>query len=581
MKALSEQDELPADTRSDRAGRILKEQIGLLVQQSDSGFAAALVGGLLLGVPLLQWISPTAVGAWISALVLGYVTRQRLMRRAFLHGSLDRVRKVALVASALLGLVVTAPAPLFYASCPLEVRALLSMIQLVWMTAAITVLAVFPLSYKLYSAFSLTFIAAGWWLSSSPKDAALVTALMLPLWLLLSRFADRVGRLIEQSVDIRHEREALVDRLTTALSQLEEANASRSRFLAAASHDLLQPIHALLLLTGVTRDVREPRRLSQLHEQMHTVAGSIESMFRGLLDLARFEAGTLNPVSSPVSVPQLLKTILVEYEERCAAKGIELRMDCPSGLLVRCDPALSARVLRNLVDNAVKFTVAGSVELSARWEGSSVVITVRDTGVGIGEDDLGRVRVPFYRGHAARELEVAGVGLGLSTATQIAQVMDGSLSIASVAGAGTTVTVILPGAVGLQTAALPNRADEPPLRYRVVALVEDNRLARDAMKLWLLENGCEVAAAADPSSVIAECEARRIEPDFILADYTLGAAGTGVQAIASLRLRFGALPAAIVTGDPLESGQVPHGVPLLKKPLQPGALRQLLQGEPM
>jgi two-component system, sensor histidine kinase len=560
-----------------RSRRLLEEQIRLLLRQAGSGVAAAAIGALLLTVPLLRSVPPLAVAAWVVCLFAGYMVRQRLMQRAQAQGSLERVRRVALVGSAVLGVIVTAPAPLFYAACSAETRALLSMIQLVWMTAAISVLAVFPLSYKLYSAFSLANIALGWWLSSAVADAALVSALMIPLWLLLARFSDRVGKLIEESVDIRHERESLVEQLRRALADLEEAQASRSRFLAAASHDLLQPVHALLLLTGLSRDLRDGRRLQQLHEQIHTVAGSIESMFRGLLDLARFEAGTLHATPQAVALRQVLDTIRAEYEERCIAKGIRLELRCAPELAAHTDLNLCARVLRNLVDNAVKFTASGGVTLEARREAGLVIVTVSDTGVGIAAEDLSHVRMPFYRGSAARELDVPGVGLGLATSSQIVQVLGGELSMASSQGTGTVVAVKLPAAQA-EAAFGRGERDEPSLLHRVIAVVEDNRQAREAMTLWLQENGCQVAAAADAGAVIAECEARRLRPEFVLADFSLGRAGNGIEAIRALRSHFGPLPAAIVSGDPLRPEQIPNDVPLLKKPLRPEALRQLLQG---
>lgn len=556
--------------------RVLTEQTRLLVRQSRTGTITAVLGGLLLGVPLVPAAGWPAFLAWFAVLCIGYALRQALLERAQASGSLDRVLRIALVGSALLGLVLTSPAPLFFSAASAEARALLTMILLAWVTAAAAVLGVFPPSYKVYSAVALLNIALGWWLSASIGEAALVSVIMLPLWLLLSRFAERVGRLIEESVNIRHEREVLVKRLEAALAETEAAQSARSRFLAAASHDLLQPVHALLLLSGLSRDLPDGPRRSHVLTQIHTVAESIESMFRGLLDLARFDAGTLQPHVQAVAVEPVLQSLRAAYEARCADKGLALEVDSAGTTCVRADPSMFARILRNLVDNAVKFTPRGSVSVHCRADGERVTVEVRDTGVGISSADLPHVRDAFFRGSGAREVEADGVGLGLATSAQMVELLGGTIEIESRPGQGTCVRLGLPAAAP----AAPARSAEAalkPLRYRCIALVEDDRNARDATVLWLQERGCQVLAGADADSVLRQCEQQAATPGFIIADYQLGDAGNGLDAIRRLRERFGALPAAVVSGEPLGAGVLPPDIPLLPKPLHPEALKQLLQ----
>jgi len=565
-----------SDPNHPERARVLAEQTGLLIRQSRTGTITAVLGGLLLGVPLVPAAGWAPYLAWFAVLCAGYVLRQLLMERAQASGSLERVLRITLVGSALLGLVLTAPAPLFLPAATAETRAVVTMILLTWITAAAAVLGVFPASYKLYSAFALFNIALGWWFSASLTVAALVSAIMLPLWLLLARFSERVGRLIEESVNIRHERELLVKRLEAALAETEAAHSARSRFLAAASHDLLQPVHALLLLSGLSRDLPDGPRRSHVLHQIHTVAESIESMFRGLLDLARFDAGTVRPHLQSVAVEPVLQSVRAAYEARCADKGLALEVDSAGTACVRADPSMFARMLRNLVDNAVKFTPRGSVAVRCRVDGERVTIEVRDTGVGISSADLPHVRDAFFRGSGAREVEADGVGLGLATSTQMAELLGGALEIESRPAEGTCVRLSLPAAAPAGTAKRVDSALKP-LRYRCIALVEDDRNVRDATVLWLKERGCQVIAGVDAESVLRQCDEQRALPGFILADYCLGAAGNGVDAVRRLRERFGALPAAIVSGEPLAAGVLPPDIPLLPKPLHSEALKQLLQ----
>jgi CheY-like chemotaxis protein len=309
--------------------------------------------------------------------------------------------------------------------------------------------------------------------------------------------------------------------------------------------------------------------------QLHATAESIDSMFRGLLDLARFDAGTLQPQLTSMPVAHVLRAVQAGYQTRCADKGVLLTVASPPGVYVHADPAMFDRIVRNLVDNAVKFTPRGTIAVRCAVAADSVTIEVQDSGVGIAAADLAHVQEPFYRGASAREVEADGVGLGLANSTQMARLLHGDISISSAPGQGTTVRLTLPAGHGPRDSSggAPRRRE---LRYRCVVLVEDDRAARNATDLWLQEHGATVVATADVTSAIEQCRARGLKPDYLLCDYKLGEAATGVQAIAALRAAFGPLPAAIVSGETLRAGVVPPDVPLLAKPLRAERLEQLL-----
>jgi signal transduction histidine kinase/CheY-like chemotaxis protein len=497
------------------------------------------------------------------------------MERAQAGGSLERVLRITLISSGVLGLLITAPGPLFFPYSSVEARAFLTMVHVGWMTAAMAVLGVFPAAYRLYLACSMLNIALGWWLSASALDAGLLTACLVLLFLVLTRFSVRIGKLLEESVNIRHEREQLVQRLQASLAETEAAHAARSRFLASASHDLLQPVHALLLLSSLVQDLPDGRRKQDVLAQLHTTAESIDSMFRGLLDLARYEAGTLAPQIAAMPVAHVVQSVRAAYEARCAAKGIALKVDAPGHLFVHADPAMFDRIVRNLVDNAVKFTPRGEIDVRCTSDGSQVHVDVHDTGVGIAASELDHVREAFYRGSSAREVEAEGVGLGLANGTQMARLMGGEIGITSTPGVGTRVRLSLPAAPSPRPAAHVARAPIA-LRYRCIALIEDDRQARLATETWLREHGATVASGADLDSVLDACDRASLRPDFVLADYQLGGGRTGVEAIRALRERFGALPAAVVSGETLTAADLPADVPLLPKPLRGEKLEQLL-----
>lgn len=571
--------------------RVLREQTDLLIAQSRTGQLTAMVAGTLLGVPMIQSMGVWPYVAWLTALVVGYELRQRLMERAQRHGSLDQVLRITVVGAAVLGFLITLPSLLYFPSADEANRAFLTMFHLAWMVAAATVLGVFPPSYKVYLVCSMSNVAMGWWLSADRLDAAVFTAALLPYFAVLARFSDRVGSLIEESVNIRHERERLVQQLEVSLAETEAAQRARSRFLASASHDLLQPVHALMLLAGLSRDLRDGPRRDEALKQLHTTAESIDAMFRGLLDLARFDAGTMQPQLTSMPVAHVLRSVQAAYQSRCAEKGVTLTVESAPGVFVHADPAMFDRIVRNLVDNAVKFTPSGSITVRCRQQatpagdgsagGEQVVIEVEDSGVGIAEADLAHVQEAFYRGSSAREVDADGVGLGLANSTHMAELLHGRITLDSQPGRGTTVRFTLPAGVNPQ-AALPAGSTRKPLRYRRIVLIEDDRIARQATELWLREHGATVVAAADARSAIEQCVAQGLSgeqgepaPDFVLADYKL-VSSTGVEALRDLRDRFGSLPAAIVSGENLRAEDLPAGVPLLAKPLKPEQLLAVL-----
>lgn len=555
--------------------RVLREQTDLLIRQTRTGFLVAMIGGALLGVPMLLSIGPLTYFGWLGLLVVGYTLRQRLMERAQASGSLEQVLVITLVGSALIGLVITAPGPVFFPHVSADWRAFMTMVYLVWLATAVSVLGVFPPSYKVYLVGAMFNVALGWWLAADTLPAALVSAFLLPMWFVLTRVSDRVGRLMEESINIRHERELLVGRLQESLAETEAAQKARSRFLASASHDLLQPVHALLLLASLSRDLPEGPRREDVLKQLHTTAEAIDSMFRGLLDLARFDAGTLQPQLTTMPVAHVLRAVQAAYQARCADKGVLLTVATPPGIYVHADPAMFDRIVRNLVDNAVKFTPRGEIAVRCTSIDGLVTIEVQDSGVGIAEADLGHVQEAFYRGGSAREVDADGVGLGLANSTQMARLLHGDIHLDSVHGKGTSVRFTLPAGDNPITVA-PGLAHRKELRFRRLVLVEDDRAARVATELWLQERGATVVAGADLQSVLAQCEARGLVPEYLLCDFKLGDGANGVQTIAALRERFGPLPAALISGEQFAAGELPADIPLLAKPLRPERLEQLL-----
>lgn len=561
----------------DPSVRLLREKASLLVRQTRSGAIGALVSTAAFSGILVTKVPWPQVLTWACLMVLGYGLRDIIIRHAARDTERpERVIAFSLISSAILGFVNTLPAPLFFPLLDPATRSLFTGVLVSWIAVGALVIGLQPRIYQIYMLLSFGNLAVGWWLAG-PTDAALgLSAIMVVGSLILGRFSVRLADLFEESILIRHEKGRLVFQLERALAETEAAQRTRLRFLAAASHDLLQPVHALMLLSGLLENAA-PDRQPELGSRIRMTAESIEAMFRGILELARMDAGTLHAQRRIVAVAPICQSVRAAYESRCHDRDLSLSVDCPDNLAVWGDPALLDRVLRNLVDNAVKFTQHGGVSVSCQAHDHQVSILVADTGAGIEPDDLPQIYDPFYRGRSAREAEVDGLGLGLAITAHMVHLMGGSITVDSARGVGTTVRLHFARSAMIAPAQAPAPVHRrKTLRYARIVLLEDDRLAREATLMWLIEHGAQVISAADVERALIDCKARKFKPDFILADFRLGVGDNGVESIKRLRTELGCCPAAIVTGEEVPYSLLPEDVKMLRKPLKPEQLEELL-----
>ena len=560
--------------------QVLQTQVRLMVEQSRTGQRIVPAVGLILGLMFQPAAGWGLYLGWLVALLVLFVVRDHVLKGALDHVAPPRsVARAVMVSTAVIGFAISVSAPVFFPYLSDSQRGLLTGILLAWVSTASAVIGTYPACYRVYLVIFSVNVTLAWVMFGTEVEGIVALGICILGAGILWRFSARVGSLIADSVNIRAENRELVERLKRALKDAENANATRTRFLAAASHDMRQPVHALMLLSSLMGKTLSPERRSEIARQMLVTTESLEAMFRGLLDLARIDAGTLVPRLETVALGSLCESIAAAYAERCAAAGLGFEIECPAGLAIRADPALLGRVLGNVVNNAVKFTKRGSVSVvCSATSGTEASIVVRDSGVGIAGDDLAHICEAFYRGASAREVEAEGVGLGLAIASHMADLMGHRFEIGSVRGAGTVVTMVAPRSDPPRAPA-EGEAAAQRLAYSIIALVEDDRAARQSMRIWLEEHGCAVAAGGSVEEVIALLDRRGMRPDFILADFDLGPGVNGYQAIARLRKGYGDVPAAIVTGDSLQSAAPDSDTPVLIKPVKPEALEALLGGK--
>jgi signal transduction histidine kinase/CheY-like chemotaxis protein len=360
----------------------------------------------------------------------------------------------------------------------------------------------------------------------------------------------------------------------------EQANLAKSKFLATVSHDLRQPLHALGLFTASLKQLDGTPEQRVLVEKIEASVNAQEEMFNALLDLSRLEAGTLHPQAQSFALRNILDRVTRDYAAQAREKGLRLAVrPCPFG--VRSDPVLLARILSNLVSNALRYTSRGGIVVAARKRGDRVSIQVWDTGLGIGAADLPHIFEEYFQvGNAARNRR-EGLGLGLNIVQRLCRLLGHAIEVRSRQGRGSVFTLTLPRVdeQDLERRHSPGR-DWSHFDRQWVVIIEDDADARDALKGLLTGWGLNVLAAENADAALTDAPAVPA-PDLVISDFRLAHGENGVAAIALLRRTWGEnLPALLISGDTAPesmAAMAASGLAVLHKPVRPAKLRALLR----
>ena len=412
--------------------------------------------------------------------------------------------------------------------------------------------------------------------------------LLLVGWILTDRFVRAINEyeMLNAGLERRvaEKSEALATQLKetrAARDAAETANRAKTRFLAAASHDLRQPLHALGLFAARLSDrVRDPEDAA-LAQRISTSVASLESLFSALLDISRLEAGAVAADVRAFALDPLFARLANDFAPEAVEKGLRLAV-VPTRCAVRSDPVLLERILRNLVANALRYTREGGVVIGARRRGTHVAIEVRDSGPGIAPEHLDRVFEEFYQvGNPERD-RTRGLGLGLAIVRRLATLLGHEVDVASRPGRGCVFRVRVAAATAAEiavgpaesSAALPGEL----LAGRRILVIDDEEPVRDGMRQTLAAWRCTPMLAADAEAAVAACADGA--PDAMVVDFRLPHGKSGIDAIVAVRAAVGRnVPAIVVSGEST-SDQIARiraaGFTLLSKPVAPAKLRAAL-----
>jgi Na+/proline symporter/signal transduction histidine kinase len=383
-------------------------------------------------------------------------------------------------------------------------------------------------------------------------------------------------RVAERTEEIRH----VNTELQRAKAEADEANASKTRFLAAASHDILQPLNAARLYASALVERDRASAQPDLAENIDASLDAVEEILTALLEISRLDGGALKPEISAFRLDELMRQLQREFEPSAQEKGLKL-VFATSAATVRSDRRLLRRLLQNLVSNAIKYTPSGKVLVGCRRRDGQVAIEVLDTGLGIPASKQKTVFREFQRLDQGAKV-ARGLGLGLSIVERIARTLDHKLALVSTPGRGTRFSILVPRAAPLPAMATTAAARSAPSSSQLAGLkllaIDNEPAILDGMRLLLGGWGCKVETAGDldeASAAIASGGA----PDVLIADYHLDHGENGIALISALRQSVGGLPAILLTADrspEVREEAAALDIHVLNKPLKPGALRALL-----
>jgi len=377
-----------------------------------------------------------------------------------------------------------------------------------------------------------------------------------------------------------YELKLLNDELLRAKAAADEANVSKTRFLAAASHDILQPLNAARLYVTSLVERQSGGEVARLTGHVDASLEAVEEIIGALLDISRLDTGALKPDIASFRIDELLRQLEVEFAPLAREKGLRL-VFVPSSLTVRSDRRLLRRLLQNLVSNAVKYTKTGRVLVGCRRHGRQLRIDVYDTGIGIPKSKQRIVFTEFHRLEQGAKV-ARGLGLGLSIVERIGRVLDHKVRLASAVERGSHFSVevpLAPAAAKPRSRSEPKSVDLRRLTGMAVLCIDNDLKILDGMKTLLGGWGCRVIAATDLAAAADALRDEKAAPAGLLVDYHLDR-GDGIAVIADLRRRYGSgMPAILVTADrtaAVREAANAQDIQVLNKPIKPAALRALL-----
>lgn len=571
--------------------KIRMEQIRAIYLHAPVASMTSLIAGACLLSVMHGSVSTAVLLSWTLAMLV----HQGL--RAYYHRRYVRINlefqnaphwsRLYVFSSTLSGALWGSAGVLFYVPGSLPQQAYLCMMLFAVAAVSIQSLSIYPPALYPVIALTLPPFMLRAFVGGSPSEIAL--AIPMAIALFASWAFGRSNYLTGyESIRRRFENMDLINELQhqraiaeCAQSQAEAANRSKTRFFAAASHDLRQPLHAMGLFAAMLANSVHDAEASNIVKNINASVDALEALFNELLDISKIDAGVIHAQPVDFSLNRILDRLRAEFETEAAAKELRLRL-MPCEQTVCGDPMLVERILRNLLANALRYTARGGIVVGCRKRGDKVRIEVWDTGIGISSDQHERIFEEFYQignpGHGSRK----GLGLGLPIVRRLAHLLDTEIQLSSIPGKGSVFRF------DLMRRQISSRQKDPQsveaqnaeLQGQLIIVIDDECAIVEGMQMLLSSWGAQVLTSTTGTDLVERVHQAGRLPDLIIADYRLAEGKTGIEVVAQLHRELDPeIPAILVTGsttvDHINEANM-HGLHLLLKPAPPAKLRALI-----
>lgn len=572
----------------------VSEQLLTLHTRNTARAAIPLMLSILLTWYLLHGkVESTQVQVWAMVCCSTVLIRVALLRFIARSKSLDHLSKrlFAIALTLALGSSIASVLVFFNAVMFFE-RNMITAILLGICTAALSTNIGYPplllafLGPILGGASVMWAINAGQEINSLFAFAVSISIIILALTLLRNgKFMFEFYVLaIESSTKLEIQSKRLAEALQhakEATQAAETSSQSKTRFIAAASHDLRQPVHVLNLFSGALRNAPLDDRTRGIVDSMGVAVTSLSSQLNSLLDISELDSGSVKPHYKNVDLSHLAQTLMCEMQKLAEDKQIELINEVPPALRVRTDPDMLSQIVRNLCGNAIKYTEQGSVRIQAQQCDTTVILSIVDTGIGIDVNNSSKVFEEFFQVSNHTRDKDNGLGLGLSIVERLIKILGHELSLQSTIGKGTTIDIIMQVSEhdetrsdGFHPPDLMHQTNPLPAGFWV-HLVDDERAVCNSVKAFLDTHDVKVTSSNSSASAIKFLAEH--QPDALLIDLHLNNGDSGLEVLKSVEERD--LPVALITGESLSDTSLGNKYPdlmMLQKPVSDEDLLELL-----
>ncbi len=557
-------------TRNQQANLVQEQFVLLFLQQNKRAQSGILVSAVLIFFLLAYRIETPWAFAWITlvAVVSGvrFGLTDRLVRSS--------PRPVRVISSLLLlnGICLALPILAFHHFTDVH-RAFVSVVLIALATASVATTSGYRSVFLWFAGVMLLPLGAAWMLVSGTVESPWVGIGMGSLIAFYLIFLAGLGRdafrVFDESCRIRFTEQKLNEQLAAALGTAQQASQAKTRFLAAASHDLRQPLHTIGVLVAAIGLRKLDDRSREIVQMLDNVSHSLSGQLDGLLDVSKLDAGIVLPELQIESLDRLLQSHVTAMQAQARERGLYIRLHCDDSMHVMTDPNLLGRILGNLTGNALKFTVMGGVDVFVKKHNQHAVVDVVDTGIGIAPELQSLVFQEFYQiGNDERDRS-KGLGLGLAIVQRMCALLDIELTLDSKPGLGSRFSFRIPLIADFSEPRLPVELLEAvDVSSLHVLVIDDEMDVRESMRLLLEELGCLVLLADGVEQAIKRADTGRI--DMVISDFRLKGNASGVDTIKQIQNTHPHIYPLLITGDTapdrLQQAQAAQ-IALLHKPV--------------